>query len=71
MCYLQQAQAGVVVPLGLHADILCHLHPLTLRNAVQALDRASKQDPGEDVGLRLGAAAVQAVLLWCLRAGRY
>ncbi|PKU48042.1 ef-hand calcium-binding domain-containing protein 2 [Limosa lapponica baueri] len=49
MHYLQQAQAVVVVPLGLHADILCHLHPLALRNTVQALDRASKQDPDDAV----------------------
>lgn len=61
---LQQAQAGVVVPLGLHADVLCHLHPLALRNTVQALDRASKQDLGKDVRVRFDAAAVQAVMNW-------
>lgn len=62
MHYLQQAWAVVVVPLGLHADILCHLHPLALRNTVKALDRARKQDPGKDVGVRFNTAAVQAVL---------
>lgn len=62
MHYLQQAQAVVVVPLGLHIDILRHLHALALRNTMQALDRASKQDPGKDEGVRFNTAAVQAVL---------
>lgn len=61
----------VVVPLGLRVDTLCHLHPLALRNTVQALNRASEQDPGKDVGGRFNIAAVQAVVSLWLRADRY